>query len=138
MTHIGEEDFSIDEIVSKLKGREVGGIVVFLGVVKGFREGEIVNEMLVEAYKEVAEGTLRSIRELALKKYNIVDAVIIHRVGRLKPSDNIVIVAASARRREDAFKACSWMIDEVKAHAPIWKKEFTPKGERWVKEMEQR
>ncbi|MEM2087573.1 MAG: molybdenum cofactor biosynthesis protein MoaE [Thermoproteota archaeon] len=134
MIRVDEEDFSVDEIVSKLKGREVGGIVVFLGIVKGFREGEAVNEMLIEAYKKIAEEKLGSIRETALKKFDIVDAIIIHRVGRLKPSDNIVIVATSARSREDAFKACSWMIDEVKTQAPIWKKEFTPRGERWVKE----
>jgi molybdopterin synthase catalytic subunit len=135
MIKISEEDFSIDEVVSRLKGREVGGIVFFLGVVKGFREGETVSEMLIEAYNEVAEEKLRNIRETALKKFDIVDAIIIHRVGRLKPSDNIVIVAASARNRLDAFKACSWMMDEVKTKAPIWKKEFTPKGERWVKEV---
>lgn len=134
MIKITEEDFSIGEVVSSLKTRDTGAIVVFLGVVKGFREGEAVSEMMVEAYTEVAEEKLRSIREMALKKFSIVDAIIIHRVGRLKPSDNIVIVAASARSRGDAFKACSWMIDEVKAQAPVWKKEFTPRGERWVKE----
>jgi molybdopterin synthase catalytic subunit len=130
---VTEEDFSIDEVALMLKEREAGAIVFFLGVVKGFREGEAVNEMLVEAYKEVAEAKLENIRREALEKFEIMNAVIIHRVGRLKPADNIVLVAASARSRIDAFKACSWMIEEVKAQAPIWKKEITFKGERWVK-----
>lgn len=134
MIRVTEEDFSIDEVASKLRGGETGAIVFFLGVVKGFREEEVVNEMLVEAYLEAAEAKLENISREALEKFRIIDAVIIHRIGRLKPADNIVLVAASARNREDAFKACRWMIDEVKAQAPIWKKEFTPKGERWVKE----
>lgn len=134
MIRITNEDFSVEEVVSSLKKMDTGAIVVFLGVVKSFREGEIINEMMIEAYMEAAEEKLRSIREIALKKFDIKDAIIIHRVGRLKPLDNIVIVATSARSRGDAFKACSWMIDEIKAQAPIWKKEFTPKGERWVKE----
>ncbi len=134
MIRVTEEDFSIDAVASMLKGREVGAIVFFLGIVKGFREGEAVDEMLVEAYREVAEAKLENIRRGALEKFGIMDAVIIHRIGRLKPMDNIVLVAASARSRIDAFKACSWVIDEVKVQAPIWKKETTSRGERWVKE----
>jgi molybdopterin synthase catalytic subunit len=134
MIRVSEESFSIDEVASMLRGGEVGAIVFFLGVVKGFREGETVSEMIVEAYREAAEAELEKIRRKALEKFGILDAVVIHRVGRLKQADNIVLVAASARSRGDAFKACSWMIDEVKARAPIWKKEVTPRGERWVKE----
>ena len=131
---ICEEDFSIEEVVSKLKGEEVGAIVSFLGVVKSFRDGDIVNELVVEAYREVAEEKLKEIREKAIDKFKVTDIVIIHRIGRLKPLENIVLVAVSARNRKDAFNACSWVIDEVKAQAPIWKKETTPKGGRWVKE----
>lgn len=131
---ITEEDFSMEEIVLRLKTREAGAIVSFLGVVKALREGGVVNELIVEAYKEVAEEKLREIREEALRKFDIIDAVIIHRVGRLKPLENIVLVAVSAKTRKNAFEACSWVIDEVKAQAPIWKKEITPKGGRWVKE----
>jgi molybdopterin synthase catalytic subunit len=134
MIRVTEDDFSIDEVASILRGREVGAVVFFLGVVKGFREGEAVSEMIVEAYKEAAEAELEKIRREALEKFRVIDAVIIHRVGRLKQADNIVLVAASARSRGDAFKACSWMLDEVKARAPIWKKEITLRGERWVKE----
>ncbi|MBO3840824.1 MAG: molybdenum cofactor biosynthesis protein MoaE [Candidatus Brockarchaeota archaeon] len=134
MIRVTEDDFSIDEVASTLKGMETGAIVFFLGVVKGFREGETVSEMIVEAYREAAEAELEKIRRNALEKFRIIDAAIIHRVGRLKQAENIVLVAASAESRREAFKACSWIIDEVKARAPIWKKEVTPRGERWVKE----
>ncbi|MBO3797834.1 MAG: molybdenum cofactor biosynthesis protein MoaE [Thermoproteota archaeon] len=134
MIRVTEDDFSIEEAASILRRVEVGAIVFFLGVVKGFREGEAVNEMIVEAYKEAAEAELEKIRREALERFGIIDALIIHRVGRLKPAENIVLVAASAGSRAEAFKACSWMIDEVKKRAPIWKKEITAKGGRWVKE----
>lgn len=134
MIRVTEDDFSIDEAASILRSVEAGAIVFFLGVVKGFREGEAVSEMIVEAYKEVAEAELEKIRREAVERFGIIDAVIIHRVGRLKPAENIVLVAASARSRVEAFKACSWMIDEVKMRAPIWKKEITARGGRWVKE----
>lgn len=134
MIRVGEEDFSLDEVVSSLRRMEAGAIVVFLGIVKGFREGEEIKEMLVEAHKDVAEEELRKLRDEALRKFDVMNATIIHRVGRLKPSDNIVVVAASARNRGDAFKACSWLIDELKVRVPVWKKEFTPAGSRWVRE----
>ncbi len=134
MIKIVEEDFSIDEVSLKLRNEETGAIVFFLGIVKAFREGDSVNELIVEAYREVAEEKLREIRERALEKFEISDVAIIHRVGRLKPLENIVLVAVSAKSRKEAFEACSWVIDEVKAQAPIWKKEITPKGGRWVKE----
>jgi len=130
---IVEEDFSMEEVLLRLKTGEAGAIVSFLGVVKSLREGDIVNELIVEAYKEVAEEKLMEIRKEALKKFDIIDAVIIHRIGRLKPLENIVLVAVSSRTRKSAFEACSWIIDEVKAKAPIWKKEITPKGGRWVR-----
>jgi molybdopterin synthase catalytic subunit len=134
MIRVTEKDFSIDEVASILKGKEVGAVVFFLGVVKGFREGEDVSEMIVEAYREAAEAELEKIRSEALKRFGIIDAAIIHRVGRLKPAENIVLVAASARNRAEAFEACSWMINKVKARAPIWKKENTARGWRWVRE----
>ncbi|MGQ9479241.1 MAG: molybdenum cofactor biosynthesis protein MoaE [Thermoproteota archaeon] len=133
MIRIGEEDFSIDEVVSKLKSRGAGAIVVFTGFVKGFRGGESVDEMIIEAYEKIAEEKLKEIRSNALCNFGIIDAVIIHRIGRLKPMDNIVLVAVSARSRREAFEACSWIISEVKVQAPIWKKELTGKGWIWVR-----
>lgn len=134
MIKVTEEDFSIKDVISSLKEKEVGAIVSFLGIVKALRESDVINELIVEAYREVAEEKLKEIRSKALKKFNVVDVAIIHRIGRLKPLENIVLVAVSAKHRKDAFRACSWVIDEVKAQAPIWKKEITPNGERWVKE----
>ncbi|MEM2584416.1 MAG: molybdenum cofactor biosynthesis protein MoaE [Thermoproteota archaeon] len=134
MIKITEEDFSIDDIALRLRDGETGAIVFFLGIVKAFREGCSINELIIEAYREVEEEKLKEIRTKALEKFNVNNIVIIHRVGRLKPLENIVLVAVSAKSRKEAFEACSWVIDEVKAQAPIWKKEITPKGGRWVKE----
>jgi len=129
-----EKDFSIDEIVSKMKRPEVGGFVIFLGVVRGLSRGERIERMTVEAYEEMARMEMDKLRKRALEKFKVTEVTIIHRIGDLKPSENIVLVAVSAPHREEAFEACHWLIDEIKKIVPIWKKEKTPSSERWVKE----
>ncbi|MHC1636059.1 MAG: molybdenum cofactor biosynthesis protein MoaE [Candidatus Methanospirareceae archaeon] len=115
-------DFSIEEVVRGMKKPEIGAIVTFLGIVRD--EDGTIEGMEVEAYKEMAEEELRRLKEEVMEKFDIEDVVVIHREGLLSVSDNIVIIAVGARHRKDAFRACEYMIDELKKRVPIWKKEI--------------
>ncbi|MDI6639608.1 MAG: molybdenum cofactor biosynthesis protein MoaE [Methanocellales archaeon] len=132
MIEIRESDFSIDDVIARMKKREVGAIVTFLGTVRGRSKGREVEKLQFETYKEMAMGGLGEIKEIAMRRFEIEDVAIIHRVGALAVSENIVLIAVSAEHRKDAFAACEFLIDELKNVVPIWKKEFTPSGEYWI------
>ena len=136
MIKITREDFSVDEVVRDLRRREVGAIVTFIGIVRGESQGRQVERLEVEAYEEMALRELEEIRKRALERFGVEEAVIIHRVGALEVSENIVLVAVGAAHRAEAFEACRFILEEVKRLAPIWKKEYTPEGSSWVEEGE--
>ncbi|RLI86276.1 MAG: molybdenum cofactor biosynthesis protein MoaE [Archaeoglobales archaeon] len=132
MIRIQREDFSVEEFVDLMRGRDVGAIVTFLGVVRGFSRGRNVFELEYEVYHEMALKTLEEIRKEAIERFNIKDVFIIHRFGRLKVGERIVLIVVGASHRKEAFEACSFCIDEIKRRVPIWKKEKTDVGEYWV------
>lgn len=132
MIEIRESDFSVDDVIARMKRREVGAIVTFLGTVRGRSKGREVEKLQFETYKEMAMEKLKEIKEIAMRRFEIEDVAIIHRVGALAVSENIVLIAVSAEHRKDAFAACEFLIDELKNVVPIWKKEFTPSGEYWI------
>ena len=134
MIEITEEDFSVDKIISTMKKPEVGALVIFLGVVRGLSEKERIEGVTVEAYEEMARKKMTELTEVALGRFKVTDISMIHRKGELGASENIVLVAASAPHRQQAFEACSWLIDELKKTVPIWKKEHYSLGSRWAKE----
>ncbi len=131
MIRIQEEDFSLDEVLKQLSKKETGGIAFFLGVVRNGRENQI-DAIFVEAYREAARKELERLREEALEKYSLSEAIIIHRVGRLRVGEHIVLIGASAPHRRDALRGCDYLINQLKVRIPIWKKEIGPKGESWV------
>ena len=133
-TRVQSEDFSIDGELRRIRsvsGR-IGGIAVFLGTARDFSRGRRVLRMEYEHFPGLTEQTLADIRERALKQFDIVEAAILHRTGGIPAGGNIVLILAAAEHRAEAFRACRWCIDELKAAAPIWKKEFTPEGDVWV------
>lgn len=132
MIEIRESDFSVDDVIARMKRREVGAIVTFLGTVRGRSKGREVEKLQFETYKEMAMEKLKEIKEIAMRRFEIEDVAIIHRVGALAVSGSIVLIAVSAEHRKDAFAACEFLIDELKNVVPIWKKEFTPSGEYWI------
>jgi len=132
MIMITRDDFSIDEVVRKFKGRDVGAVVTFLGTVRGESEGRVVERMEVQAYEEMATRQLERIEAEALQKFGVRRTAIIHRTGVLKVSDNVVLIAVGAAHRDEAFKACRFIIEELKKTVPLWKKEYTATGENWV------
>lgn len=128
MIDITESDFSIDEIVSKAKRADVGAIVTFLGTVRN----DSIQRMELEVYREAAMPELEKIHDEAVQKFNLKSVDIIHRVGSLSVGDNIALIVCAAGHRKEAFEGCSYIIDELKARVPIWKKEIAANEERWV------
>ena len=128
MIKITEEDFKIDELIGKAKHPDAGAVVTFLGIV---RDDGIVG-MEIEAYMERALQELGRIRDEALDKFDLTSLDIIHRTGKLAVSDNILLIVCGAPHRKDAFAACEYVIDELKERVPIWKKELSEGGGRWV------
>ena len=110
----------------------VGAMVSFVGLVRDMNDGDAINTLTLEHYPEMTQKALEAIEVEAKTRWNIIDSLIIHRVGSLKPLDQIVLVAVTSAHRGEAFKACEFMMDYLKSSAPFWKKEATNQGERWV------
>lgn len=128
------EDFDVGAEINamRLSHPHIGAVVSFVGQVRDINDGDDVASMRLEHYPGMTEKSLESIVEQATKRWTITDALIIHRVGELKPLDQIVLVLVASAHRQDAFAACEFMMDYLKTEAPFWKKESTSSGERWV------
>ena len=115
-------------------GREgqYGATTVFVGTMRDFNEGDAVRGMTLEHYPGMTERHLEKIGREALRRWDILDTLILHRVGELRPNDPIVLVAVWSAHRAAAFEACRFLIEELKSRAPFWKKETLPEGSRWV------
>lgn len=117
----------------RLAGRaNIGALVNFVGQVRDISDGDTINTLTLEHYPEMTEKALAAIENEAKLRWDIIDSLIIHRVGTLKPLDQIVLVAVTSAHRGEAFKACEFIMDYLKTGAPFWKKEATNQGERWV------
>ncbi len=127
-------DFDISAEVAALRegNAKIGAIASFIGLVRDINEGDDVAVMTLEHYPGMTEKALEEIVEQAKSRWDIYDATIVHRVGRLLPLDQIVLVVVSSAHRRDAFAACEFLMDYLKTQAPFWKKEDTAKGARWV------
>ncbi len=112
--------------------KDVGAVVSFVGQVRDFNDGDTVSQLSLEHYPGMTEKALAAIVTQAQSRWDIVDTLIIHRVGTLQPLDQIVLVAVSGAHRGEAFKACEFIMDALKTEAPFWKKEVTASGERWL------
>lgn len=128
------EDFDPGKEVAELRAGQpqVGAVVAFVGTVRDMNEGAGVAEMELEHYPGMTEKALEAIVAQAKGRWNIFDALVIHRVGPLKPLDQIVLVTVTSAHRGEAFAACEFIMDYLKTQAPFWKKEQTPQGARWV------
>ena len=127
-------DFDLSTEVAALRSADprVGAVVSFVGTVRDINEGASVAEMELEHYPGMTEQSIEKIVEQAKARWPLFAAVVVHRVGPLKPMAQIVLVACSAAHRGEAFAACEFIIDYLKTEAPFWKKEQTPGGARWV------
>jgi len=131
---IQQEDFSQDEEVRALRAssKRMGGIATFIGCARDFSEGREVTRISFDAYGSMAVAEMSKLRDEAIKKFGLLDACIVHRIGVVGPGEQIVFIAAGAEHRAPALQACHWLIDELKQRVPIWKKEIAPQGDAWV------
>ncbi len=136
MVRVQREDFSIDEEIERVKktSKAIGAVVTFLGTGRDISRGERIQGLEFEHYEGMAEKKLAEIRNRALKNFNVLEVAIVHRVGKIGIGENIVLIVVASQHRNDAFMCCEWCISELKRITPIWKKEFTEKGEIWVEE----
>jgi len=124
-----------EEVIAEVRTPAAGGIVSFVGTVRNRSEGFRVTEMELEAAVDLAQKDLGRIATGAGQRYKVSRISVVHRIGKLKVGDIIVVIAVSAPHREDAFGACKFIIDELKKTTPIWKKEFSGQKGRWVEEL---
>ena len=138
MTHlrvlVQEEDFDIAALQGQLLlgDCEEGGIATFTGYVRGKNLSRDVHTMELEHYPGMTEKSIATILDEAARRWTLQAAIVVHRVGRLAPGDQIVWVGASSTHREASFAACEFIMDYLKTRAPFWKKELGADGEHWV------
>jgi len=128
------EDFDLTTEVAALRAQnpKVGAVACFVGTVRDLNDGSAVETMELEHYPGMTEKSLAAIVEAARGRWPGIEVLIIHRVGKLYPLDQIVLVATTSAHRGDAFASCEFVMDYLKTEAPFWKKEKTDQGERWV------
>jgi molybdopterin synthase catalytic subunit len=127
-------DFDVAQEIAALRAHDprVGAVVTFIGTVRDVNEDAHVLRMTLEHYPGMTEKALDAIVAQARQRFDVYDALVVHRVGDLRPIDQIVLVAVTSAHRGQAFDACRFIIDYLKTEAPFWKKEQTPGGARWV------
>lgn len=135
---VSESDFQLENELSLIRqqSREIGAIASFVGLVREVNDDDSVSSLFLEHYPGMTEKSLAKIAYLAGERWDLIAATIIHRVGKLEPSDQIVLVLAASSHRKDALNACDFMMDYLKTQAPFWKKEMTAKGEQWLSSRE--
>lgn len=131
---VQQEDFDLSSEVAQLRAGDarVGAVAAFVGLVRDMNEGAGVSEMALEHYPGMTEKALETIVAEARGRWDLFDALVVHRVGALQPQDQIVLVAVTSAHRGEAFAACEFIMDYLKTRAPFWKREVTPAGARWV------
>ena len=138
LINVQEADFNIQDEYDAMRSdnQEDGAIVFFTGLVRDFNQGNDVTGLFLEHYPAMTEKALGKIVEEAKERWPINRVRLIHRVGQLYLSDQIVFVAVSSKHREAAFDACRFIMDYLKNRAPFWKKETTTQGDVWVEALE--
>jgi molybdopterin synthase catalytic subunit len=109
-----------------------GGTAIFIGTMRDLNQGDRVEAMSLEHYPGMTEKYLEKVSQEAAERWQILNSLVIHRVGELRPNDPIVLVAVWSAHRAEAFDACRYIIDQLKTRAPFWKQETVFEGRRWV------
>ena len=134
IVRVQAEDFDAGLEIGRLRQANagIGAIATFIGTVRDVNDGSGVSTLTLEHYPGMTEQALDDIAAQARRRWRVIDTVIVHRVGAMHPTDQIVLVIVSSAHRGDAFAACEFIMDYLKTSAPFWKKEITPQGARWV------
>jgi molybdopterin synthase catalytic subunit len=134
---VQREEFDVGAEIARMRNDpRVGAIASFVCVVRDVNDDAKVAAMTLEHYPGMTEKALGAIVEQARSRWRVIDMLVVHRIGELKPTDPIVLVIVTSAHRGDAFAACEFVMDYLKTDAPFWKKETTPDGERWVEARE--
>lgn len=131
---VQEAAFSIEAEQQQLKtvSQGIGAMVSFTGTVRDINDDDNVSRLFLEHYPGMTEKEIHKILVEASERWEVIAATVIHRVGALHPSDDIVLVSVASGHRGDAFDACEFVMDYLKTRATFWKKEMTDQGERWL------
>ena len=131
---IRSEDFDLGAEVAALRQADggVGAVAAFIGTVRDRNDGAAVQSLELEHYPGMTEAAIEAMIDEAMRRFKIRAARVVHRIGVLAPSAQIVLVAVTSAHRGDAFQACEFLMDYLKTQAPFWKKEAGPGGTRWV------
>ena len=134
VVRVQEADFDLGAEIKALRlgNPAIGAVASFIGCVRDMNEGDSVGLMYLEHYPGMTERELEKICAEASARWDIFDTLVVHRVGELKPLDQIVCVVVTSAHRGESFAACEFIMDYLKTRAPFWKRESTPQGERWV------
>jgi molybdopterin synthase catalytic subunit len=134
MIRVQREDFDVGAEMAALTAgnHAVGGLAVFVGLVRDVAGAAALGAMTLEHYPGMTEKMLERIEAEANQRWPLEASLIVHRTGRLEPGERIVLVAAASRHRQAAFEACQFLIDWLKTKAPFWKLEETEDGPKWV------
>jgi molybdopterin synthase catalytic subunit len=131
---IQEADFDIaQEIAAMGRGRtDIGAVVSFTGICRGSENGEPIAALTLEHYPGMAEAEIRRHAEEAMSRWPLSGLTVIHRVGRITPAENIVLVVTASQHRQAAFQAAEFLMDYLKTSAPFWKREESARGSSWI------
>ncbi len=134
MIRVQREDFDVGAEMAALTAgnHKIGGLAVFVGLVRDVVGEEALGAMTLEHYPGMTEKMLARIEAEANERWPLEASLIVHRTGRLEPGAQIVLVAAASQHRQAAFEACQFLIDWLKTKAPFWKLEETATGPKWV------
>jgi len=122
----------IDPSPAPLPDTETGAQVRFLGLVRGSFQGQPVLRLCYEAYGEMAAAELGAIGREAAARFGVRGVRLLHRLGEVAVGEASLVVDVAGTHRAETFAACGWIVDQVKARVPIWKKELLADGEAWV------
>jgi len=131
---VQREDFDAGKEIAALRAAnpKIGAVAAFIGVARDVNDGEPVATLTLEHYPGMTEKALEDICAQARERWKVADVLVVHRIGELRPTDQIVLVVVTGSHRGEAFAACEFVMDYLKTEAPFWKKETTPAGTRWV------
>jgi len=131
---IQAKDFDAGAEIAALRrdNPRIGAVASFIGVCRDANDGDAVTKMTLEHYPGMTEKALDNIIAEAKLRWEVMDVLVVHRVGELRPTDQIVLVIVTGAHRGEAFSACEFIMDYLKTRAPFWKKEETLQGARWV------
>ena len=131
---IREGDFDLAAEVAALREGDggVGAVDAFDGTVRDRNDGAAIASLELEHYPGMTEAAIEAMVDEAVRRFEIRAVRVVHRVGVLAPTAQIVLVAITAAHRGQAFQACEFLMDYLKTQAPFWKKEAGPDGVRWV------